>query len=426
MENLAYKKLPSCFMDTNEKYLIVSKLKQFCYEKGIAKNEEGIRAIDKGDFLNSLETYYNKNEETRKEVADFIDSCLKEGIKRVMICELSGYNELKDIKNIEEYLMDIFSLSNNNNIILHEHKEDINLCGFDLIKNGEFIKKIDFKFSVLLKERKSRNSPFNTIVYPIFVTLDVEKGYFIGRAKSKSGLFRRIHIMDGVYHIDENGNDLTVGDSTDCEKLMIECFNIITSKILFLQIMCGANTMDSFKRKVHRMIDECTKTPKEISDKINSEEINIEEFVKNFFEEHGISFVERDNFKNATEDIKIFMEKYLSISQSNKNIFTENRYAYPIRIGATDSELSSVDEVSSDQTPLQCTSIFFDNKKILNKERKCDHVKFIFVRNKIKYFTMETFPVNIEVKRGYLYLEFKQYTLEEDIENVLSRIIRNS
>ena len=232
--------------------------------------------------------------------------------------------------------------------------------------------------------------------------------------------------MDGVYHIDENGNDLTVGDSTDCEKLRIECFNIITSKILFLQIMCGANTMDSFKRKVHRMIDECTKTPKEISDKINSEEINIEKFVKNFFEEHGISFVERDNFKNATEDIKIFMEKYLSISQSNKNIFTENRYAYPIRIGATDSELSSVDEVSSDQTPLQCTSIFFDNKKILNKERKCDHVKFIFVRNKIKYFTMETFPVNIEVKRGYLYLEFKQYTLEEDIENVLSRIIRNS
>ncbi|HAT4354504.1 hypothetical protein [Clostridium perfringens] len=426
MENLAYKKLPSCFMDTNEKYLIVSKLKQFCYEKGIAKNEEGIRAIGKGDFLNSLETYYNKNEETRKEVADFIDSCLKEGIKRVMICELSGYNELKDIKNIEEYLMNIFSLSINNNIILYEHKEEVNLCGFDLIKNGDSIKKIDFKFSVLLKERKTRTSPFNTIVYPIWVTLDVEGGYLIGRAKSKSGLFRRIRIEDGVHRIDKDGNDLSVGDSTDCDKLMLECFNIIVSKILFLKIMCGANTMDSFKRKVHRIVDECTKTPIEISEKINNEESNIEDFVKKFFNKYNISFVERNNFSNATEDIKIFMEKYLSVSEKNENIFTENRYAYPIRIGATDSELSSVDEVSSDQKPLQCTSIFFDNKKILNKEKKCDHVRFIFIREKTKYFTMKKFPVNIEVKRGYLYLEFKQYTLEEDIENVLSRIIRNS
>ncbi|HAT4103733.1 TPA: hypothetical protein I9Z31_001136 [Clostridium perfringens] len=428
MESSNFKKIPLCFSHVNEDYLVVPKLKQFCNEKGI-KKDDGLNLIEKYELIKSLEKYYNKDEKTKSEVAVFLDECLKEGIKRIIVGEIEGCRELKKVKNLDEFLIDSFSVYNktNTNVILAHNDENINLCGFNFEKDKESnLKKIELKFTVLLREQKSRKSNFNTIIYPIFVTIDVENGYIIGRAKSKSGLYRKVFLGENENYIDEFGNDLTVGKSTDCIKLVEETFNLITSKINFIKILKGFDTVDNFKRRIHKLIDQCTKTPEEIEKKLENEEKIINLFVKDFFSRHNIDFFENSNFEIASDDIRIFMEKYLSINEINKDIFTKDRYGYPIKIGATDSELSSVEEVSSDETPLQCTSIFFDNKKILNREQRCDYVKFIFNRSKFKYFTNEKFIVNIEIKRGFLHLDFKQYTLEEDIENVLSRIIRNN
>ena len=48
---------------------------------------------------------------------------------------------------------------------------------------------------------------------------------------------------------------------------------------------------------------------------------------------------------------------------------------------------------------------------------------FIFKREPRKYFTNNKFEVIFEVKRGLLHIKFRKYTLQEDVQNVLSRIM---
>ena len=102
--------------------------------------------------------------------------------------------------------------------------------------------------------------------------------------------------------------------------------------------------MHRFKFSIHLMVDECTKTPQEISDRLKVNEELKNAFVKQFFDAENISYLTDENYNNAVKDIGVFMEKYLSINYPNKDIFTKDRYGYPVQMSATDSDFSSVDE----------------------------------------------------------------------------------
>ena len=187
---------------------------------------------------------------------------------------------------------------------------------------------------------------------------------------------------------------------------------------------------NSLGLSVHRIHVRCEKrrrfpkTPAEIQEKLDEEECHRIKFVKSFLERQKIDLLRGENYKNALEDLAVLMEKYISINYEDKNIFTRDRYAYPIQISATDDDSSSVEETSLDDKPLQCTPIFFDNKKVIQKQKKCDDVVMVFKREVRTYFTNSTFQAIIEVKRGAMHIDLRKYVLEEDIENVLSRIIR--
>ena len=172
------------------------------------------------------------------------------------------------------------------------------------------------------------------------------------------------------------------------------------------------------------MVDECTKTPPEIQEKLNDEEVYRIKFIKSFLDRQGISLLNGENYKNALEDLNVLMEKYISINYEDNSIFTRDRYAYPIQISATDEDSSSVEETSLEDKPLQCTPIFFDNKKVIQKQKKCDDLIMVFKREIKTYFTNKTFKAIIEIKRGQMHIDLRKYVLEEDIENVLSRVIR--
>ena len=126
---------------------------------------------------------------------------------------------------------------------------------------------------------------------------------------------------------------------------------------------------------------------------------------------------------DVCDDIKNIVEKYLSITWKDKSIFTKDREAYPIKLNATDDEASRVEQVSGFAQPLQTKTVFFDNKKMLYKNQKCDNIELKWKRKNTKYFN-DSFNVNLSVDgKGVCILKFREYVVREDIENVLSKII---
>lgn len=264
--------------------------------------------------------------------------------------------------------------------------------------------------------KKLKNSEFQYIIYPIFVDIDVKNGYIIGRAKSKSNIYE--------YTIGENGKKCNNEEKANTFKLIRRAVESIAS-ILDIQLESKDKAKDRWGQKFYKIIEECTKTPKEISDIIVREEKYIDSFINNFFDRNEINPILGDNYKKAKEDLEIFIEKYLATNIGNEDIFKEDRYGYPVRIAATDTDLTSVEQSSFNKRPLQATSVFYDNKKILVRRKQCDRITLLYKRDKQKYMSNDEFLMTGEIKKGYCVIQSLTYLLEEDIQDVLSRIIRD-
>jgi len=403
--------IPISFKDRNESYLVLSKIHEFCKENNVP-----LIGTDKVELTQAIINFAKIDGIKEAKVCNWLEETLKEGIKKVMITKVVNIRGLRN-KNKEDWeklIKSSFGVKKSNDIIRGVHSGDIELCGYEFNEIEGKVDIISLNFSILLKEQKTRESNYKTIIYPIHIDIYLKNGYIVGRGKSKGLLFK----------FKRDDEDLETYESVNYEKLIRETF-----KKVYLSLNIQQEGIQScnhtFKSSIHFMIDECTKTPPEIMVKLIEEEECRKNFVKEFFSRKSINLLDNENYIDALKDIEIFMEKYISINSPNKEIFTFNRYAYPTQIAATDEDFSSVEESSVEDTPLQCTSIFFDNKKLIEKQKKCDNVSFTFKREAKTYFPNKKFPVILEVKKGYVYVDFRQYVLEEDIKNVLSRIIRS-
>ena len=407
--------IPFCFKDKHEEYLTLGSLQNFCKENNLKTS------LDKVELINSIIEFAKINEDNSYKVCTWIEAILKEGIKKLIIVKISNIRRLKNKTKEDwiEIINDKFQLNEQNFILNYKHKNTMSLYGYELEFDDDKVSKVNLKFTILLKEEKKKDQPQRNIIYPIFVDIYINQGYIVGRSKSKSSIFKFVTIEKNNTLLDE------IIESMNCDKLINEAINLTIEKteISKEDVPTGLHI---FKSIIHKIVDETTATPEEIKEKLNNEEQIRKTFIKSFLERQGISFLDGENYDNAIEDLTVLMEKYISINYSNRDIFTENRYGYPIQISATDEDYSSVEETSLEDKPLQCTPVFFDNKKIIQKQKKCDNVVMIFKRIPKTYFTNKTFPVIIEVKRGSMHVDFRKYVLEEDIKNVLSRIIRNS
>ncbi|NEZ46486.1 hypothetical protein FDF74_04555 [Clostridium niameyense] len=401
--------IPLSFKDKNEDYLIIGKLQEFCKENKLPTS------LDKVDLINYIVNFAKSEKDNSEKLMLWLDNTLKEGVKKIILTKVEriGYLKNKSIEEWETLIKSAFNIEVSSHIIDTTHSPNLKVCGYKFSETNGRVDIVSLNFTILLKEKKQKDLPYNTIIYPVFVDIYLKEGYMVGRGKSKSSLFKFQEIED----------EETMYNSVNYEKLIKEAFEIIYSKLNIRNESVPSN-MHRFKSAIHLIVDECTKTPKEIVEKLNKEEIYRETFIKDFFKRESINHLTNENYLEALEDLKIFMEKYISITSEDEKIFITDRYAYPIQISATDSDFSSLEESSLETTPLQCTPIFFDNKRLIQKEKKCDNVSFMFKRKPKTYFTNKLFPVIIEVKRGYMHIDFRKYVLEEDIKNVLSRIIR--
>ena len=255
------------------------------------------------------------------------------------------------------------------------------------------------------KEVKSR------IIYPIFVDIDLDKKLILGRAKSKTNIFR-------ISSTDEN----EIGYNTSTDNLIIETIELIEESL-------GAKKIDkeeyieSVKKSIYNILEKYTFTPEIIENKIKSMDSYINSFINNTLDMLQIN--DPINFEKAKEDMKIFIEKYISINTVNKDIFINDREAYPYKLIATDSEMTKVEETTTSYEPLQCKEKFFDNKKSIKYEGTCDGIFLMCARKQKGNFSSNTYRAKISTKRKFCSVRFEAYVMEEDINNVLSNIINS-
>lgn len=127
----------------------------------------------------------------------------------------------------------------------------------------------------------------------------------------------------------------------------------------------GLLSYAGLKHKLYNMMKKYIETPKEIQDKIdlNREKINnISKIIQ-----QQICNVDESYEKDILLDVQNLVEKYIAISQPDKQIFTKDKEAYPVMLAAKDEEESFVKQEAALKEPLQMKAVFYDNKKMIIK-----------------------------------------------------------
>ncbi len=393
-----------CWANETENYITNPVMIEFCKDNNIKSQ------IMRRDLLKAINDFSMLSEENKNKVADWLEIIMKQGIKNVLFREINiPFEMIMELKNnASNVLLEKFPECANRKLYSHITKGiKINLQSINMEKRENNISKISFTFTIYLYELK--NEVRSKIIYPIFVDINLDSNIIIGRAKSKSNIFR-------VNSKDEN----EIGNKTTTDQLIKECISFVEEKIGAKEINKEKYIYD-IKKSIYKILEKYTFTPEIIKEKIDSMDDYIDEFINNTLEKLEVN--QALNFNKAKEDIKIFIEKYISINVEDKDIFINDREAYPYKLIATDSEFTKVEETTTSFEPLQCKEKFFDNKKSIKYEGTCDGIFLIYARKDRGYFSNNTYKVKISTKKDFCCVRFESYVTEEDINNVLSSII---
>lgn len=394
-------RIPAAFRDDYENYLVIDIMRCFLFEQGLTPKYTMSRA----DLIDEIEEFANKSSDNLEIVLDWLDKVLKEGIKHIYIRKVNTddkyWKQLKEIENIPEELLlnPLCKHICGNNI----YDENIRLVKCEK-KETEKGTVLSLYFVELICIHGAKGN--TDIIYPIFLDVYFQYGLITGRAKSKSSMY--------VYSKDDIAFDQRM--STSAAKEIKKGFDFLVREfgINYITIEDANNY---FKKKFYTLLDRYTQTPQIIQDKMkDKEELNnlvINKILNDICE------IDEQYIDDLEADVLNLVEKYLSISYPDKNIFIDGREAYPLKIIATDEEESHLEQASALERPLQSKAIFFDNKKMMQKNQKCDGVIFSFEKKK----NNDRFKIEMKMDKADCFLRSQEYISEEELQNVLFAII---
>lgn len=370
-------------------------------------------ALSRTGLLQAIQKYANESADNEEIVNSWIDDTMKEGRREVYIEEYDNdfftQEHLRDDEYVRTELNNKLLNRDNQHIIGNVYTEHFELVKYTINKTdfGRVITLFMCKLIYCTEDnRKEKN--LSAQIYPVVVEIFVDKGYIVTSVKTKANLF--------LYNSEtQNITDL---ETTTSEKQAYTAKNAVLEMLKINP--ATENNLDRLKTQLYFLLEACTQTPDEIKQLLNANDdkiINITNVVMN-------EICQLDNCyeQDVRWDIQNMIEKYFSMTYPDKSIFTKNRIAYPIKLDAIDQQASRVQQISSLEQPLQSKDIFFDNKKMLQKNKKCENVKFSFER-KSSLYCNDRFNVFISVNRKYGLIKFAEYTVREDIDNVLHSII---
>ncbi len=394
-------KIPASFRDDYENYLVMHSMKNFLLNNEIVPKYTMSRA----DLINQIEKFANESDENLEIVLDWLDEVLKEGIKHIHIRKVNTNSEcwkkLIEMKEIPQKLLlnpDCRHICGNN-----KYDENVKLvkCEKRETNRGTVL---SFYFAELICIHGPKCE--KTIIYPIFIDIYFKYGLITGRAKSKTSMC--LYSREKV-NLEERVTTTTSKEIKRCFEFLAETFGI--------EYIKQEDANEYFKKKFYTLLNKYTQTPEIIKNKIEEKREKNNKVVDTILGE--ICEIDEKYRDDLEADVLNLIEKYLSISYPDKNIFIDGRDAYPLKIIATDEEESHLEQASGLEKPLQSKAIFFDNKKMMQKNQKCDGIIFSFEDKKKK----ERFKVEMKMERTDCFLRSNGYISEEELQNVLFAII---
>lgn len=392
------------------KYINMPKIQKFCKE-----NDLGYADL-RPNGIKTIEEFADSSEENREKVNIWLDECVKEGIKHIYLSKIIF------IENEEKYKSEFFwkqfikkyDIKENLHINDCNSEEGIKYSGIHLEIENNVVKKVNLLLSLLVADASKSHTNPAIEGYPIFIELDISKNLIIIRLKSKSKMYRTKVIDEEkeIRAIDLDNKVSTEGIAYNLIKKLSRNIGFVTTD--------SKTFNDEIKNAYYAILNEIVETPKDIKDTITMfKELN-QKYISDMIEKTEISCKYTESIE---EDLNMLLEKFISISYPDKNIFKQS-YAFPVKLTATDSEDTKVEETAANYQPLQTKAAFYDHKKIINAEKKCDGMTLNVYRRDTTYYKKIPFVVKFDFLYGKALsrIRFEEYVEEVDIQNVLSRI----
>lgn len=400
-------KLESSLTKENRNYLTLPILKDFCRKNGIKIASRNNRA----DIIGLIEKFANISDENEKITLNFLEQSFKEGAKTLKIKKISEGIEINDTI-LDEKVKKIFPKYQDSYIIKATPKSKLDLVRYSIELKNNSINKIKFSFLVqVLTGKYPQEELGEAMAYPIFVDVDFENNFIIGRGKPVTVLFE----------YNEKSLKFKENVKTSYMTYINTAMEMAQLIINFSEIEKG-KAENGFKKAVFHLLESFSFTPKEIEGKVSKFHGKIENILSCFEQTYDLKLSNKLR-KSARYDLGVFVEKFLSITYPNEDIFIKDRDAFPYRISVMDHEYVKVDETAGLRQPIQKKEAFFDNKKAIFFNERCDKVYLCFRRLDEKYFGNQPYRVIVEAKQDFCLVDFLEYVREEDIQNVLSRIL---
>lgn len=369
---------------------------------------------NRADYINALESFSNVNSAQENELKEWLFKIVKEGSKEFCYRKILGINDShRDPVLVEAIIRDRFPDCPMQNVLEYRNTKDRTLTEYKIYTNndGEVVK-IDFAFSSLMLYGEVGKLG-DVTAFPIFIEVYLNEGMIVSRAKAKST----------IYQFDENNRMLFPDYRVQTMDYAVSTIDQIISIFGFETEKNKKIVKKQNSEMLYRLYQEYSFTPKDVDEKVEQmTEINCS-YVNKIFEDLSL---DPRNKERALLDMRIFVEKYISINGNNEDLFKNDRGAYLIKVSADDEiELTKIDTTSDKTVPLQCTEAFFDSKKSVVKSKKCNKLNLIFKRENDMYLKSNPLVVQFGTNKDYGYFKTIQYAEEADIQHVLQAIFKH-
>lgn len=393
------------FKGQHEDYITLPAIKTF-----IKDNKLSSTSKSREELLNIIEQYARENYSNQEYVMNWIDTVLQEGIREIHLYHFQIKPETKIVlskkDSAQKHINNFVDKTSNGHICGNNYTDQFTLVKASAIETSNDIK-LTFMFCKKIINFESKLDRKKIVEYPVIAEYYVNSEWLLIKAKPKSNLFKYVDDFK-----------LESAEPVRYEKQIDEIRDYIKNKLDFVQFDRHA-VENNLKRKVFELLDKFTYTPEPIKNIIDDNKSHIERISEEIM---AIANLPKAQFDDINSDICNIVEKYISIYWKKKDDFIKDREAYPVRLCATDDEESKVEQEAALSEPLQTKAIFFDNKKMLYKNKKCDGVHFCWKRKDKGYFK-EYFNVYFKIHKGRCSIKFPEYTEMEDIYNVLFSVI---
>lgn len=354
--------------------------------------------------------------------------CTKDDLENRIIQFVDNVNSGKNIpRNIfAEFLAEqiIYGKSNSHYIMKFDIPTKRKLIDDDYIRRSLLTAKLPAddindvltkginKYFELIYERWEREEGITTKVIFVFTKeIEVESDYVridaVVELNLKKG-YLNIKLWDQESERVKKYKSFTIADiykeiyALVKDIFSINCVNMEQDKQLLYRIYkdLTEKMIAPYKAKINKLLD-----------------ADIEAFIENSFDKCSVSKTAYEN--EAVKRLHGLFERFL-IADNFKEYFSNNnsKKGYVYKVSFSDQVGARVRATAPSEREIQNAEVFFDTRETIDNQRNLNSVW-------VKWFVRNSVPVStkIEVKKEYIYINFKRLYLTKEIENsVLSNI----